>query len=74
MKILPRNEYNPLALFIDNDKISSCISSGVTGSKKNEEKGTELGKYLGKSFLDCGIADASIGPTDAKCEFNSLDT
>ena len=45
LKILAGNEYNPWALFISNDKISSCISSGVTGSKKNDEKGTELGKY-----------------------------
>ena len=42
--------------------------SGVTGTKKNEEKGIELGRYLRKSFLDCGIADSNLGPTDAKCE------
>ena len=46
LKFLAGNEYNPWALFIGNDKISSCISSGVTGSKKNKEKGTELGKYF----------------------------
>ena len=71
LKILAGNDYSPWALFIGNDKISRCISSGVTGSKKNEEKGAELGKYLQKSFLDCDIADASLG---AKCEFNTLDT
>lgn len=49
------------------DKISRCISSCVTGSKKNEEKGTEPGRHLRKSFLDCGIANANLGPTDAKC-------
>ena len=67
MKILTGNEYNPWALFIDNNKISHCISSCVTGSKKNEEKGTEPGRHLRKSFLDCGIANANLGPTDAKC-------
>ena len=36
LKILAGNEYRPWALFIGNDKISRCISSGVTGSKKNE--------------------------------------
>lgn len=64
MKILTGHEYNPWALFIDNNKISRFISSCVTGSKKNEEK--ELGRYLPKSFLDCGIANANLGPTDAK--------
>ena len=67
------NECNPWALFIDNDKISCRILSGVTGSKKNEEKGTEFGRYLRKPCSDCGIADANLGPTDAKCEFNTLD-
>ena len=61
LKILTGNECNSQTLFINNDKISCCISSGVTGSKKSEEKGTELGRYLQKSFLDCGITDASLG-------------
>ena len=73
LKILNGNEYNTWALFIGNDKISCCVSSGVTGSETSEEKGTELGRYLQKSCLDCGIADANLGPTDAKGEFNTLD-
>ena len=38
LKIWTGNEYHPWALFIDNDKTSE------TGSKKTEEKGTDLGR------------------------------
>lgn len=73
LKIWTGNEHHPWALFIGNDKNSGCISLDETGSKKTEKKGTELGRYFRKSFLNCGIADSNLGPTNAKCEFNILD-
>ena len=62
--ILAKNEYNQWSLFIGNNRVSNCMSSGVTRSKKDEQKCTELGYYR--------ICYANFGPTDANCEFNTL--
>lgn len=64
LKHLTENEYKDKILY---------ISSGVTGSKKNQERGIELGRYLQKSCVDCSLADANLGPIDAKCESSTLD-
>ena len=62
-----------LKIYWSNINVSHCFSSGLTGSpKKSEKKGTELGRYLWKSCLDCDIADAK-SLTDVKCDFNALD-
>ena len=45
LKILTKKEYSPSSLFIGNDKVSSCMTSGEPGSKKNKEKHTKLGYY-----------------------------
>ena len=49
LKILTKNEYSSWSLFMGNDKVSSFMTSGEPGSKKNKEKCTELGYYCIRS-------------------------
>ena len=49
LKILTKDEYSPWSLFLGNDKVSSFMTSGEPGSKKNNEKYTELGYYCIRS-------------------------
>ena len=51
----------------DSDRVSFSISEGEIGSKKNEDEGDGPRKYSGKLCLDCGVTDASLNPTVAKC-------
>lgn len=37
LKILTKNDFSPWSLFSGNDKVSSCMTSGEPGSKKNKE-------------------------------------
>ena len=51
----------------DSDRISFSISGEVIGSKKNEDEGDGPRRYSRKLCLDCGITDANLNPTVAKC-------
>ena len=49
-----------MSTVIGNDKVSSCMTSGEPGSKKNKENTLSL-------------VIIALGPTDARCEFDTLD-
>ena len=49
-----------MSTVIGNDKVSSCMTSGEPGSNKNKRNTPSL-------------VIIALGPTDAKCEFDTLD-
>ena len=66
-------EYSPYALFIGVVIISSSISGGETGLKKNELAKFNFGKYCVNCLGGYDILEAKLYPMDSLCQESHKD-